>query len=344
MHKKIRIQFLLTVLIFLFAISPAWGGGYIHHEYVWELPFDSSADTYSTRETIISCYNSLNGELLNCPFEQEITMVTPYEGNSDEAIKNNGGHTHDYTTRPLYWPADGEGLEFDYDTSSDPKMVVGRTNDNGYKIALILHHMPEIGGRMLSETRVFVPDPLHWVCSRGCYSNTETRYQTIIDVAIYENTFINYWWYGFSFLYLSPLTELPDPGEDDHYVKTGQKTTHPRNHYGTTDTIAKLEDIAKRYFMETGRTLQINDISLPKGGLFDINANWKPSHITHRTGTDADIDVDKKWCVEDSKLRDLVDGLAEEGENRPHLLCENENHEPVDDNDKTGKYKHIDFD
>ena len=35
--------------------------------------------------------------------------------------------------------------------------------------------------------------------------------------------------------------------------------------------------------------LQVNDISLYYGCLFDINANWRPSHITHRMGLDADI-------------------------------------------------------
>jgi len=35
--------------------------------------------------------------------------------------------------------------------------------------------------------------------------------------------------------------------------------------------------------------LNINDISLPNGGLFDISGRWRISHRHHRVGTDADV-------------------------------------------------------
>ncbi len=35
--------------------------------------------------------------------------------------------------------------------------------------------------------------------------------------------------------------------------------------------------------------LQINDISLPWGGLFDVNGNWAPPHGGHRWGNMADL-------------------------------------------------------
>jgi hypothetical protein len=38
-----------------------------------------------------------------------------------------------------------------------------------------------------------------------------------------------------------------------------------------------------------GEIIYINDMSLPYGGLFDIQGNWRPPHVTHRTGRNADI-------------------------------------------------------
>jgi len=35
--------------------------------------------------------------------------------------------------------------------------------------------------------------------------------------------------------------------------------------------------------------LNINDMSLPNGGLFDILGHWTPRHHTHRVGRDVDI-------------------------------------------------------
>ena len=39
----------------------------------------------------------------------------------------------------------------------------------------------------------------------------------------------------------------------------------------------------------TSPRLCINDISLPFGGLFDINGNWRRPHGSHRMGVDIDI-------------------------------------------------------
>ena len=47
--------------------------------------------------------------------------------------------------------------------------------------------------------------------------------------------------------------------------------------------------VANAYFMEFGAVLSINDISLPTGGMFDINQNWVPDHYEHRIGITADI-------------------------------------------------------
>jgi hypothetical protein len=40
--------------------------------------------------------------------------------------------------------------------------------------------------------------------------------------------------------------------------------------------------------------LNINDISLERGGLFDIKGNWSPPHKTHREGRDTDV---RSWTI-----------------------------------------------
>ncbi len=92
------------------------------------------------------------------------------------------------------------------------------------------------------------------------------------------------------------LGELP-PG--DTYTLTGAKPWHPSNHYGTNTARLGLIDIAGRYHSEfpSASLLRYNDISLVKGGLFDINllegytdqTDWQPPHAEHRAGTNCDV-------------------------------------------------------
>lgn len=42
---------------------------------------------------------------------------------------------------------------------------------------------------------------------------------------------------------------------------------------------------------ETGILLRVNDMSLPLGGLFDIDNNWMSPHSGHRVGLEVDIGV-----------------------------------------------------
>ena len=40
---------------------------------------------------------------------------------------------------------------------------------------------------------------------------------------------------------------------------------------------------------DTGILLRVNDMSLPRGGLFDVDNNWTGPHDGHRLGREADI-------------------------------------------------------
>jgi hypothetical protein len=96
---------------------------------------------------------------------------------------------------------------------------------------------------------------------------------------------------------LDGLKSLPDTGAG--YVSVGQFGTdsvtsqHYRNHFGTPLLVGKVENIASVYFFNMGRnaskTLQINDMSLPQGGLFDIGNDWLAPHFLHRDGSSVDI-------------------------------------------------------
>lgn len=99
------------------------------------------------------------------------------------------------------------------------------------------------------------------------------------------------------------------PGSAD-YEKIGGTTEHrgpplfptaDNNHYGTTTSIAAIEDLAAEHRGTFAQRLRINDMSLPYGGGFDIVGRWHTDvdspgcrqigfgHCTHRLGQDVDV-------------------------------------------------------
>jgi hypothetical protein len=97
------------------------------------------------------------------------------------------------------------------------------------------------------------------------------------------------------------------PGVNYRLVGTtseiGQR--HLDNHYGTAGLVRRITLLAEAYAtVYPGKRLDINDMSLPWGGLFDLGpgsgsarctgmpgAYWKPPHCWHRSGIDADINL-----------------------------------------------------
>ncbi|MDZ7806089.1 MAG: hypothetical protein U5K71_03120 [Gracilimonas sp.] len=106
------------------------------------------------------------------------------------------------------------------------------------------------------------------------------------------------------------LVLLPD---GDNYEKVGGTPSHygPRvdgayseyhepdnNHYATEafrDSLIAIanawaDSVANDSTLDNRQTpLNINDISLPNGGRFDVFGSWNAPHRTHRLGRDADI-------------------------------------------------------
>ena len=98
--------------------------------------------------------------------------------------------------------------------------------------------------------------------------------------------------------YLKPLEIVGD----HHKIVRNGGDTHPKANFATRNTVNKIKKIAKMYHEDErgGNKLSINDMSLPWGGMFDLNNNWcakKPNpdgtggigHWSHRKGTGIDI-------------------------------------------------------
>lgn len=86
----------------------------------------------------------------------------------------------------------------------------------------------------------------------------------------------------------------------------GETDTHPSNHWGTSDMNSELVELADELRSVADSLaalppserpgsfptrLGVNDMSLSQGGLFDFVDAWTNPHLTHRAGTDADVDV-----------------------------------------------------
>lgn len=93
------------------------------------------------------------------------------------------------------------------------------------------------------------------------------------------------------------IPNLDSIGEGADYTLTGGREEHhgpptyqtDQNHFGTAVTINNIRNIASDYRQRFNLLLVINDMSLPNGGKFDIEGEWRGSHATHREGKNVDI-------------------------------------------------------
>lgn len=117
---------------------------------------------------------------------------------------------------------------------------------------------------------------------------------------------------------LAPITPhdpcTADSGSGPGFVLVGQFGTgsvtsqHYQNHFGTPTLVGDVVQLASQYFAKTGKTLQLNDMSLPQGGLFDIGNDWLAPHFLHRDGNSVDFN---KSHIDGSPVdRNLLTRLA----------------------------------
>lgn len=111
--------------------------------------------------------------------------------------------------------------------------------------------------------------------------------------------------------YLSALSD------GQYYDLTGQTSSHPNNHYGTSSTNTALPNIASDFaaLYPNDPDLDYNDMSLAKGGLFDIGppygSYWNTPHSEHRVGKNCDLS--NILSIPSSHRPDLADVIGQNG-------------------------------
>ena len=103
------------------------------------------------------------------------------------------------------------------------------------------------------------------------------------------------------------LVEL-EPGTG--YILDGDTPEHPKNHYGIKEMNTALKELGSNWktTCSTADDLSYNDMSLPWGGLFDINSDWKSPHRTHLRGINIDIN---KQQVKKANRKKLIEMMCE---------------------------------
>ncbi len=104
---------------------------------------------------------------------------------------------------------------------------------------------------------------------------------------------------------VNDLSELFAMGPIVPFALIGKTKEHTRNHFGTTELIQALADLAQDYYQEFGDDpehpwLSYNDMSLPWGGKFDIDGTWSAdigNHVNHRDGVSVDVRTEKKYTA-----------------------------------------------
>lgn len=279
-------------------------------ETVIRAPLKTSGET--DLDTWFACYRVWDGAVQDCAVTHKATEVI------NETEGDDAGHGHSLSTRPA-GELDVRG------TKTPAKDGVEAQTQN--ERLLIKHKMPEPSGKILMESTVTTEEGYH--CGGNCFTWNSWKDRQTVDVKV------------------DGLTLLPDPTVNDYYIKVrGGKDTHPEGYFALPSTIQAIQQVAELYYqlslsdLGVGRKLSINDMSLPKGGMFDLNTLWWVTntigngHTTHRTGTDADINRDDIDCWDDLYLRAAADWYLPPSPRKiggnTALLCE-------------GASKHIDF-
>jgi murein endopeptidase len=84
------------------------------------------------------------------------------------------------------------------------------------------------------------------------------------------------------------LVAMPAGANYDHLYRA--LPPHEDSRWATPTMVQGLVAIADAYAAAyPGSILWYNDMSLPKGGLFDLNSNWNTPHSEHRLGGNTDV-------------------------------------------------------
>lgn len=282
-----------TVLLCIFALlftqaSLTWGGPIYRTEKMRPLNLLTPLGNLTPKEKVITnigCIDVRNGLFTNCSFDIRINgLVQP-----DTAVSNNGGHTHG-GTHPV-----GD-LQMIFPTKGNKtQIVIGQTKNSYVNVE---HEMPEVSGKIETIFNLYVQPGWYTVYPESCNGNRASWcFFTTVDVGVVTD--------------LYPLAD-PQSNPSATYIRVRNSMGHPDDvaYFGTINTLFFLNNIARSY-KKKGYTLSVNDMSLPRGGLFDadaIKAAYKAPHNFHRTGQSADINKKPNGdCLKNKELRRVVD-------------------------------------
>ena len=221
----------------------------------------------------IGCYDVCTGEWLDCETQFSSTFNPP----SEDDPYWTGGHFHTDSSRPI-----GQLICNAMDTHDAAYTEFGgRTRHGEWDVTKT---MPEVSG-VITVSATYVA-PWNYRCAPDDLFTCGP-----------SNPRVARGYFGFDVGYTG-LVELPPWPEV--YVRCGltascicdnTSPTHPSAFWGTREMVAAVEDLAVSFqALHPGLRLRITDMSLPRGGLFDLNLNWRaPEHCRHRTGTSVDI-------------------------------------------------------
>jgi hypothetical protein len=192
--------------------------------------------------------------------EVKLEVLAPAQGTEDT-----GGHAHD--TRPDH--AFGG-----FENRGGPKMTrctVSNFDAEGMGSCAVGYHSSEVSG----VERV--------VASAAGFPNGESKVRVEVPglVELREDPA----------KYVRVGTPNSHAGTNDPCTPQAQAQTsrHFESFYGLPKLKEAVEQIAATMWQQTGILLRVNDMSLPLGGLFDIDNNWTTDHKTHRVGRHVDI-------------------------------------------------------
>lgn len=206
-------------------------------------------------EIPVSCIDAFTMAPLDCPFSISITEDT------STAVGVNGGHTHSRMVGTGIGTLSGIlAAQF------SQWEVRGQTAQT----FVVKFDHPEMSGGVIMKA--VIPAPPRYVCTPD---GTMAACTVIYHI-------------GFQVQGLVPLPPSP-AGE---YTFSGQNASnlHTGNHYGTPKLVSAIAEVARNFKDLTGRSLGVNDMSLPWGGLYDYNSTGFSPHTYHRKGTSVDID------------------------------------------------------
>jgi len=289
---KIKTVLLCALAVLCAQASLTWGGPIYRSVTMLPLNLITPLGNLTPSEKIITniaCFDVTQGHLSDCTYDIQITgLVQP-----DTDPSNNGGHSHGGThpvgDLQMTFPATGIKSQF----------VSGHTWNSYVRVE---HTIPEVSGKIETIFNFHVPPGSYTISPESCdASRSYWCFNTTVDVGVATD--------------LLPLADpRSNPGVAYPYIRVRNAMGHTDDvaYSGTIDTLFFLNNIASAYNDE-GYTLSVNDMSLPRGGLFDVfdvtkaQPAYQASHNYHRTGQSADINKNNGNCLLNKVLRQVVD-------------------------------------